>query len=114
MTERLTDLTAAEAALTEARAREAAAWEAGRDAAARAVHAFARALNWHPSNVTDCVASILRLTPPPDAAAALTARLDAELERAAAEADACPDSHWGPWIASRIRALRRNTETSND
>ena len=58
-------LDAAEAALTEARAREAAAWEAGRDAAARAVHAFARALNWHPSNVTDCVASILRLTPHP-------------------------------------------------
>ena len=35
------------------------------------------------------------------------------LEKAAEVARSCPDSHWGPWIADRIDALKKETPNAD-
>ena len=85
--------------VTEARAREAAAWEAGHKAGA------GKGGCGHPCGY-DCNGACF--TPPTDATAALTARLDAEWNACVDEMlDRC-DLFGGQILDGHIRALRRN------
>ena len=108
-----------DAELTEARAREAAAWEAGRDAMMPTVKANCRicggtgysggfgGTNCEPV-LYPCGHGVERITPPTDATAALTARLDAEWNACVDEMlDRC-DLFGGQILDGHIRALRRN------
>lgn len=97
----------------EARAREAAAWEA----AAKRCDEIARHEVGREAAMMKAHATYFRALTPPDATAALAARLDAAETRgwnAAIEAAAKLCAWHSDTMFDRIRALRRNTETSND
>jgi hypothetical protein len=95
-------------ALTEARAQAATAWEAGRDAAANVTQSQFLPFDTGGDIICDLMQAeateqaIRRLTPPADASAALTARLDAEWNAAIEKAEVA----YAQGFAA-IRSLRR-------
>ena len=102
----------------EARAQATTAWEAGRDAAAEF------ACHWHKDEQPDLRDDIRALTPPADLSAALTARLDAELDRIIGEAKSIiEDQNWSggglsdaamEQMMHRLDALRRAAHTEGE